>query len=146
MCSIELPKCVYELSILSWAHKIGNNASVLASLGIWNAWNYYLILLSVSKETKQKCMFGSVFNFPEDWKIQSLSTQTQILSPFPSNQKSSFFWAYVNFNFNILGNVGRWYPKCISAFTPYLFSLLTVSFNSWWRSLCKFHWLVFLLY
>lgn len=98
MCPIKVPKCVYELSILSWAHEIGNNASDLASLGIWDAWNYYLMLLALSKEKKQKCTFGSDFNFPEDWKIQSLPTKFQVSSAFSLIRRSSFFWTWLHCN------------------------------------------------
>lgn len=121
LCPRKLPKCVYELSILYQAHEIGNNVSVLASLNIWDTWNYYLILLAVSKETKQKCMFGSGFNFAEDWNIQSLSAQTQISPYFPLIKKSSFFRAWVNWN----RQWGKCHPQSISAFSPHLFSFLS---------------------
>jgi hypothetical protein len=106
MHPIRFPKCVCELSILSWAQEIGNNASVLASPGIWDAWNYYLILLAASKETKQKCTFWLGFTFSRRLK-NVLATYQNQPSFFSPCKKSLFFRARMT----ATDNVGRCHPR-----------------------------------
>lgn len=128
LCPRKLPKCVYELSIPSQAHEIGNNASALASLNIWDTWNHYLILLAVSKETKQKYMFGSGFHFAEDWNIQSLPRRKSHLI---------FLWSRRTHSFGPgLTAMGDG-ESAIHIFSTFILS--PVHSNPWCRSLCEFH-------